>query len=125
MRQLLLLKKDSFTDSEKSFTTNYSGETLTVEIEEPLNLEGRWIKDSSGRTILLRGINLSGSSKQPCHPRKMPSHKGGLFEHHNVSFVDRPFPLSEADEHLARLKHWGFNFLRFVVTWEALEHKGP
>ncbi|CAH1763011.1 6713_t:CDS:2 [Entrophospora sp. SA101] len=125
MRQILLAKKDSFTNSEKTFSTYSSSATLTVETEEPLSLEGRWIKDSSGRTILLRGINLSGSSKQPCHPQKIPSHKEDFFEHRNVSFVDRPFPLSEADQHFARLKHWGFNFLRFIVTWEALEHKGP
>ncbi|CAJ0762174.1 4849_t:CDS:1, partial [Entrophospora sp. SA101] len=54
MRQILLAKKDSFTNSEKTFSTYSSSATLTVETEEPLSLEGRWIKDSSGRTILLR-----------------------------------------------------------------------
>jgi hypothetical protein len=39
--------------------------------------------------------------------------------------VDRPFPLAEADKHFTRLREWGFTFIRFLVTWEAIEHAGP
>ena len=37
-----------------------------------------------------------------------------------VSFVGRPFPLDEADEHFKRLRAWGLTFLRFLVTWEVI-----
>ena len=74
---------------------------------------------------MLRGVNVSGSCKLPYTPR-MPSHvRDGFFVDVNISFVGRPFPLDEADEHFGRLRRWGFNFVRFNVAWEALEHEGP
>ncbi|KAJ3077100.1 hypothetical protein HDU98_008535 [Podochytrium sp. JEL0797] len=48
-----------------------------------------------------------------------------FFNHRDVSFIGRPFPLQDADEHFQRLKAWGLTFVRLLVTWEALEHKGP
>src|SRR5690606_40334780 len=35
------------------------------------------------------------------------------------------FPLADAEEHFSRLKAWGFNCLRLLTTWEAVEHEGP
>lgn len=45
-------------------------------------------------------------------------------DHRMVSFVGRPAPLEELDAHLARIAHWGFNCLRLLTTWEAVEHAG-
>ncbi|KAF9123241.1 hypothetical protein BGW39_009152 [Mortierella sp. 14UC] len=91
----------------------------------PLFIRGQWFKDHTGRTVTLRGVNLSGASKMPVG---VPSHQTEGFLHADgteVSFIGRPFPLEDADEHLGRLKHWGFNLLRFIVTWESIEHAGP
>jgi hypothetical protein len=89
-----------------------------------MQIEGAWFKDQDGRTLMLRGVNLGGSSKVP-FPDGATHIREGFYNHREVSFVGRPFPLEEADEHLARLRAWGFRLLRFLVTWEAVEHAGP
>jgi hypothetical protein len=90
-----------------------------------LQIKNEWFIDEDGRRVLLRGVNLGGSSKVPYTPNGATHIKTEFKDHRDVSFVGRPFPLKEADEHFSRLKHWGFNCLRFLVTWEAIEHKGP
>jgi hypothetical protein len=90
-----------------------------------MRIEGPWFKDDQGRTLILRGINLGGSTKVPLTPNGATHIRKGFFDHRSVSFLGRPFPLEEADEHFSRLKHWGYTFLRFLITWEAIEHQGP
>jgi len=74
---------------------------------------------------MLRGVNLGGSTKVPFRPNGATYIREGFYDHRHVSFVGRPFPLEEADEHFSRLRAWGLFFLRFLITWEAVEHAGP
>ncbi len=57
-----------------------------------------FVTDREGRALLLRGMNVSGSAKDD--PQRMP-------------WVSR--------EDLRRLKNWGFNAVRFLIFWEAIE----
>ncbi|KAF2666629.1 glycoside hydrolase [Microthyrium microscopicum] len=81
--------------------------------------------DEHGREVYLRGINVDGSAKLPAKP-DLPSHEPtNFFKGDDVSFVNRPFPLDEAPSHFARLRNWGYTTIRWIFTWEALEHAGP
>jgi len=83
------------------------------------------ILDDEGRTLMLRGANLGGGSKNPFGPPGWGLRPESLKNPSEASFVGRPFPLDEAESHFERLKRAGMTFLRFIVTWEALEHAGP
>ena len=79
-----------------------------------LGCRGRFFCDAHGRALLLRGVNCSGMSKLPSKET-----------HSTTSFTGRPFPLSQAQQHFARLASWGFSLVRLVITWEAVQPDDP
>jgi hypothetical protein len=86
---------------------------------------GEWFIDGEGRCVLLRGVNLAGNCKFPALPLQPTHVKTDFHDHRTVSFVGHPFPLADVSGHFERLRLWGFNALRFLVSWEAVEHAGP
>jgi endoglycosylceramidase len=68
-----------------------------TDLEGTFTCDGRWIRDRNGRVRIFRGANVSGRSKLP------------------------PFLPFDDPSHLDRLVDWGFNIVRLLVIWEALE----
>ncbi|ATY64700.1 Glycoside superfamily [Cordyceps militaris] len=90
-----------------------------------LTIEDGQFRDKQGREVILRGINVAGDSKLPSEPDQLSHISDRFFDGDNVTFHNRPFPKDEAATHFARLKRYGFNTIRYVFTWEAIEAAGP
>jgi hypothetical protein len=90
-----------------------------------LRIDGRTFRDSENREVTLHGINCAADAKFPANPDQ-PSHVAdNFFDGDDVSFVNRPFSVDDAATHFARLRGWGYNTIRYIFTWEAIEHAGP
>ena len=77
----------------------------------------------SAGTSSCAASNLGGDCKLP-YPDGDTCRPADFADHRTVSFIGRPFPREDADAHLARIAGWGFNCLRLLTTWEAVEHAG-
>ncbi len=62
-----------------------------------LRAEGGVLRDATGGTVLLRGVNVAGNAKVP------------------------PFFAIRSEADLDPLKQWGMNVVRLLFTWEAYE----
>ena len=105
--------------------------------------------DGDGRYVHVYGINVSGSHKAPL-TEEFPSEGGypslyplttdpALRERcltefprapecvpeKTVSYVDRPFPLDEADRWFGQLADLGFNSARLLTNWESVQPYRP
>lgn len=90
-----------------------------------LYIDGRTFRDTQNREVTLRGINVAGDAKFPALPDVPSNTSDNFFEGDDLSFVGKPFSIDEAHTHFSRLKRWGYNTMRYVWTWEAVEHAGP
>ncbi|CAM1510681.1 Fc.00g010160.m01.CDS01 [Cosmosporella sp. VM-42] len=91
----------------------------------PIRIQDGQFADNYGRTLCLRGLNVSGASKLPTEPNGLSHLTDGFYEHRTVTFTGRPFPIEEAPLHFRRLRAWGMSLVRLLVTWESIGHSGP
>ncbi|KAJ3148235.1 hypothetical protein HDU89_004831 [Geranomyces variabilis] len=90
-----------------------------------LTIEDGHFCDRFGRHLLLRGINVAGDAKLPSEPNIASHDSNDFFDGDNVSFHNRPFRREDAHTHFSRLRRFGYNTIRYVFTWEAIEAAGP
>ncbi len=64
-----------------------------------VSTRGRWLVDGQGRVLILHGVNVCDASKRP------------------------PFLPPYGRDAIARLRGWGFDSVRYLIVWEAVEPK--
>jgi Cellulase (glycosyl hydrolase family 5) len=76
---------------------------------------GSWFRDEHGRYILFRGVNFAGRSKLPPYLPISP------LEIKDLSGFDLKKEIQLAKPELDLLKKLGFNIVRLLISWKALE----
>jgi hypothetical protein len=73
-----------------------------------IHTEQTFFKDAHGRYLYINGVNLADA-------------KAGPAVYDPISFVGKPFPVEDLDKHFELIQKLGFNSVRFVLQWEAIE----
>jgi Cellulase (glycosyl hydrolase family 5)/Glycoside hydrolase family 5 C-terminal domain len=77
--------------------------------------DGDWFRDNHGRYLLFRGVNFASRSKMPPYlpiaPLDMP----------HINYVDLQEEINNVGRDLDHLKDLGFNVIRLLIMWKALE----
>ena len=77
--------------------------------------DGIWFKDEQGRYLLFRGVNFASRSKLPPYLPVFPLNNKTA----NLDVLKKE--LAQVSPELEILKHLGFNVIRFLVIWKAIE----
>ena len=91
--------------------------TNTVKSVRDLSKHGMWFHDSEGRYLLFRGVNFASRSKLPPYLPIAPLHMENIDESNLKQEIE--FVKSELD----LLKKLGFNIIRLLISWKAIEPK--
>jgi uncharacterized membrane protein HdeD (DUF308 family) len=100
----------------------YSSQTVIPEYERGMTSTGKgiwkngsWFRDDQGRYLLFRGVNFASRSKLPPYLPIAP------LETKNMSQLDLSKEIESVKTEIDLLKDLGFNVVRFLISWKAIE----
>ena len=76
---------------------------------------GSWFRDQENRYLLFRGVNFGSRSKMPPYLPIAP------LEVHELSKLDLNKEIESVRSGLDLMKNLGFNIIRLLVSWKAIE----
>lgn len=77
--------------------------------------DGIWFRDTQGRFVLFRGVNFASRSKLPPYLPVSPLHRK------SITSQELKAELKRIEPEIKRLAELGFNIVRLVVIWKAIE----
>lgn len=90
----------------------------TVESAHSLSRVKNWFRDSEQRYVLFRGINLSSRTKLPPYLPILPLNVQDLNDETIIAFHEES---KTRELQFDNLKELGFNVVRLLVMWKAIE----
>ncbi|MDW0205529.1 MAG: cellulase family glycosylhydrolase [Nitrososphaeraceae archaeon] len=109
----------------KALSQRHGAEALTggSVVEQESIAEGRkgiwksgsWFRDEEKRYVLFRGVNFGSRSKLPPYLPIAP------LDVHDISKLDLKKEIESVKTGLDLLKNLGFNIVRLLISWKALE----
>jgi Cellulase (glycosyl hydrolase family 5) len=76
---------------------------------------GSWFRDEEKRYVLFRGVNFGSRSKLPPYLPIAP------LDIHDISKLDLKKEIESVQSELDLLKNLGFNIIRLLISWKAIE----
>ncbi|MDW0227728.1 MAG: cellulase family glycosylhydrolase, partial [Nitrososphaeraceae archaeon] len=109
----------------KALSQRHGAEALTggSVVEQESIAEGRkgiwksgsWFRDEEKRYVLFRGVNFGSRSKMPPYLPIAP------LDVHDISKLDLKKEIESVKTGLDLLKNLGFNIVRLLISWKAIE----
>jgi hypothetical protein len=91
--------------------------TNIVKSARDLSKDGIWFRDPEGRYLIFRGVNFASRSKLPPYLPIAPLHA------ENIDQSELKEEIELVRSELDLLKKLGFNIIRLLISWKAIEPK--